>query len=134
MDRQFIDACEFGDFDEAKRLYKLGVNIHALDDVAFLWTCYRGDSKMTKWLVSLGDVDIYIKQNYALRISYNINNLEVAKWLYSKYDKSKNYDFEEYHKIKQLIEEEKDNYNGIMNNSMFEMNLFTMELSNYLFY
>src|SRR5271169_2986019 len=76
----FIDACKNGNFNEAKRLYSLGADIHARDDYAFRFSCFYGHIELAKWLHSLG-ANIHAGNDSAFRFSCYNGHIELAKWL-----------------------------------------------------
>ena len=49
----------------------------------FIWNCKRGHLTVTKWLYSIGDVNIHADNESAFRWSCEKGHLTVAKWLYS---------------------------------------------------
>lgn len=95
---------------------------------------------IVKFIISIG-ADIYTQDHCILKYS---DDNELIKFIYSLYDKSKTYDFDEYKEISKLVKNEKETYikeiliplkfENIMNNPMFDMNLFIAEIPKYLFY
>ena len=143
----FLDVCINRHIEVAEWLY----NVTKFEKRSFNYTCvlilYCGVKqkfhKIIKWLFELDLVDMDIiddctNNGHFIYLCKN-NQLELAKFIYSKYEKS-----EKHNEIKQIVKEEKENYvngfivplhnNDIINDVLLDMNVFTIELPKYLFY
>jgi hypothetical protein len=81
MDCEFINCCKDGNFKRAKKLHKLGVDIHTEDEEEFCHSRSHGYLEIAKWLHKLG-INIHVMEEDAFRWSCYFRHLEIAKWLY----------------------------------------------------
>lgn len=92
----FRKCCARGDLEMAKWLIRLGesdgyakINIHAMNEYAFVFSCVYGHLEMAKWLIKLGESDGYTKINifaqtdhYSVRdVFFNEKKHHIARWL-----------------------------------------------------
>lgn len=141
------EVCKNNHLNIAKWLYDLrrldnGSNYNTLFHIVSRYS----NLKTLQWLYEKEHKNIDVYDDYLLRNSLrNKNNgIEIAKWIYSKYDKSEIFESEEYCKIEQIVKEEKENYvNGfimflshsdIINDVLLDIDVFIIELPKYLFY
>ena len=83
-DKLFRWLCVNGNLQVCQWLYSLGnVDIHELDDYAFLLACENGHLQLCQWLYSLGNIDIHRDRDQAFRWACQNGNLQVCQWLYS---------------------------------------------------
>jgi hypothetical protein len=76
--------CNRGNLELAKFTFELGndpyfgkVDIHAHKEYAFRESCIRGHIDVAKWLLTIGDIDIHIMNNYVYKMSPH----PVIEWL-----------------------------------------------------
>ena len=84
----FIETCEMGFLEYAIYLVNENIiDIHALNDNAFRWSCCNGHLKLSQWLIELGEssgytkIDIHANNDYAFRYSCLHGHLKLAQWL-----------------------------------------------------
>ena len=71
----------------AKWFYSLGdVNIHAMNEYAFIHACCNGHIKIAQWLYSLDDINIHINDEYVFRNVCSYGQIEMAQWLCCLYE------------------------------------------------
>lgn len=109
---------------------------YALMDAEDTWKSYE-------WLCKNGADVTYDNYMYIEHVLEN-KQMELAKLMYSKLDKSKKNKFKGYKHLIKYIKNEKRNYvdgfimfllkDEIKNNVLFDMDIFRMELPTYLFY
>ena len=69
----FITACGSGNLEEVGRIWnKGGVDIHALNECAFLWSCSLGQIHIVEWLWNKGieigsPIDIHVEDNFVFQ-------------------------------------------------------------------
>lgn len=137
------NACARGYFELAKAIYgRNGIDDKYSRSQGFVMSVEKGYGEIMKWLYTMG-VDIRIFDDCSIKELYRLNKLEIAKWLFSLYDKTEKYEFAEYKEIEKLVKMEKEHYidfllvihkNGMTKEILYEKNIFTMELPKYLFY
>lgn len=142
--RAFQNACYMNHYEIVRWLYDLGINIHARDDFALIAACWNGNLEFVKWLHSIGAIDITSRHyEHAIRQALSKGHVDLVKWLYSRYDKTRGYMSEELHDIRKIVMNEKKIYisgiliplkcNNLINNPMFDKNLM-IEFCEYLGY
>jgi hypothetical protein len=66
LDKQFLEACKYGQIEEAKRLTQdHQVDVHADNESAFRQTCAYGHIDIAKWLVNDHQVDVGVNNGRA---------------------------------------------------------------------
>lgn len=83
MEKEFFNACYFGDLDKSKEIFAKGVDHTYNNNKAFRGVCENGHFEVAKWLVSLGGVDIHAYEDEAFYRSCYVGKFEIAEWLYS---------------------------------------------------
>ena len=94
IDNAFTEACEWGYFPKAQRIWKEAneinkrPNIHFDDDRAFRHSCYYGFLGIAKWLYNISNnigspIDVKGYEHYAFQWSCTNEHYHVAQWLAS---------------------------------------------------
>jgi hypothetical protein len=82
MSMQFLKLCEEGELDQLSACSLEGVD-GRVRARAFVLSCCNGHLDTSRWIYSLGDVDIHTKNDHAFRWSCVNGHLETAQWIYS---------------------------------------------------
>ena len=106
METRFINLCKKGDLIWLQQLLQLNpdINISAINDEAFRYTCANGHLHVAQWLLQVSkkrgqDIDISAENEFAFRWAYNEGHYHIVKWLQSlkpdayklEYDKNGKY-------------------------------------------
>ena len=90
METRFINLCKKGDLIWLQQLLKLNpeINISAINDEAFRYTCANGHLHVAQWLLQVSkergqDIDISANNDFAFRWAYNEGHYHIVKWLQS---------------------------------------------------
>ena len=88
METRFINLCKKGDLIWLQQLLKLNpeINISAINDEAFRYTCANGHLHVAQWLLQVSkekgqDINISAENEFAFRWACYNGHLEVAQWL-----------------------------------------------------
>ena len=85
----FIEICKNGFLLYGMYIAKKNkININAIDELAFKWSCINGHIEIARWLIHLGESDGYNNKinihagvDYAFRRSCENGHIEIALWL-----------------------------------------------------
>jgi ankyrin repeat protein len=83
LNEQFKKAAKESDLELVQYLVEQGLDIHADNDCALIWSAGKGYLEIVKYLVEKG-ADIHANDDEVLRVASEIGHLEIVKYLVEK--------------------------------------------------